>query len=162
MDRRLLARVFAFSMTLVTVWLLGFLLDAAPTDTTAGQSPQAGISALFEPLDVGYARRIITPEIRSKLQLIGEGEIVEVVGHVTCPEGETFTIRTVVTDSNGLQAEGQTVGVCTGKNKQDWIAYASVPGTSPLVEGPAQACGWASWPSLNGTYNWCVRTRLKD
>lgn len=162
MDRRLLARVFASSMTLVTGWLLGLLLNTAPADRTAGESSQTGISALFEPLDVVYARRIITPEIRSKLQLLGEGEVVEVVGHVTCPEGETFTIRTVVTDSNGLQAEGQTEGVCTGKHKQDWTAYAAVTGTTPLEKGPAQACGWASWPSLNGTYNWCVRTRLKE
>lgn len=162
MDRRLLARVFAVSMTLVTLWLLGFLLNTAPADRTAGVSHRTGISALFVPLDVAYARRIITPEILSKLQLIGEGQVVEVVGHVTCPEGEAFTIRTVVTDSNGLHAEGQTEGTCTGKNKQDWTAYAPVPGTTPLEEGPARACGWASWPSLNGTYNWCVRTRLKE
>jgi hypothetical protein len=153
--------VFAFSLTLVTVWLLSYLLNTTPVDRVAGESRQTGISTLFEP-DVAYARRIITPEIRSKLQLIDGGHVVEVVGHITCPEGETFTIRTVVTDSTGLQAEGQTEGVCTGKNKQTWIAYAEVSGATPLAEGPAEACGWASWPSLNGIYNWCVRTRLKE
>jgi hypothetical protein len=162
MNRRLLARVFAISLTLVTVWLFGYLLNTAPAHRFAGESSPTGISALFEPLDVAYARRLITPEIRSKLQLIDEGRAVEVVGHITCPEGESFTVRTVVTDSTGQQAEEQTEGVCTGEKKQTWIAYAEAPGTTSLEEGWGEACGWASWPSLNGTYNWCVRTRLKE
>jgi len=164
MSARILAGSFVLALVLVAICLFGSAALSPTSDGQAGQpgSEQGFVFNPWEPTTV-EARIIFSPEIASRLQLLDGGRKVQVEGHVTCPEGETFTIRTVVSqDSTGAQAEGRVQGVCTGEFRQHWTAIARVQGPTPLEEGNATACGWADVSTYNGIWHWCVRTRLYD
>ena len=165
MSARILAGSFFLAFVLVAIWLFGSAAVSPTSDRQSSQPGQAGsedglVFRPWEPETV-EARIIFSPEIASRLQLLDDGRRVQVEGHVTCPEGDTFTIRTVVSqDSTGVQAEGRVQGVCSGEFRQVWTAIATVRGPTPLEEGNATACGWADVSTYNGTYHWCVHTHL--
>jgi hypothetical protein len=164
MSARILAGSIVLAFVLVALCLFGSVALSPASGQLAGRpgSEQGLVFNPWEPTTV-EARIIFSPEIASRLQLLDGGRRVQVEGHVTCPEGDTFTIRTVVSqDSIGVQAEGRVQGVCTGDFRQVWTAVARVQGPTPLEEGNATACGWADVSTYNGTYHWCVRTHLYD
>lgn len=157
---RVLTGSLTLSFLLIAIWLFGSALALPPSERQLGSEPGLA-SGVWAPT-TAHARRIITPEIASRLQLLREGRRVEVVGHVTCGEGQRFSVDVTVTqDSTGAVATGHTQGTCTGERRQTWTAIATAHGGSTFEEGTALACAEASWPSI-GTVEWCNRVRLEE
>ncbi len=160
MSIRVLTGAVVLSFMLLAIWLFGSAVARPTSERQLGSDPRL-TGGIWEPTTV-YARRIITPEIASRLQLLQDGRRVEVVGHVTCGEGQRFSVEVTVTqDSTGAVATGHTQGTCTGERKQTWTAIATVKGGATFEEGTALVCAEASWPSI-GTVEWCDRVRLQE
>ena len=158
------ARILAMSLTAALLLVAIALFASVNAPSEPEQQPQAEsglISRLWEPTTV-YARRFFTPEIASKLQLLDDARGVVVVGHITCGEGQQFSVDVTVTqESTGASATGDTQGTCTGEHKQHWTAIATADGQASFEAGRAVVCAAATWPSV-GTVEWCDRVRLDD
>src|SRR5688572_2159690 len=84
------------------------------------------------------ARRVITPEFDTHVQMRAGGRDVLFTGPLTCTRGDTWEIEATITQAN-VKGDGRNDGACKG-DLQEWSVRAATEGDENFVDGAARGC----------------------
>lgn len=92
--------------------------------------------------------------------LAADGESLAASGHAICwEETQMFDLRvTVAQSTTHAFAEGRSVGICAGGERQMWETTATLESDPRFEPGPARACAEAVELAKHGiadTHHWC-------
>jgi hypothetical protein len=148
---RLTALVFVGTGVALLVALLG--------PQGAARKPSGGLVARFLASSLGpeaaYARRIISPEFDSPLEISANTRQILATGPLGCETGDKWIVSVVITQGDAT-AEGRTQGHCSGRIGH-WEVQAVARGPASFEPGPAHGC--ATFVTRKGnaaeSFDWC-------
>lgn len=166
MKHRILVLSAAVVCALATVAIILFAASQlAPA--LAGSSSGSLDLAAQQPETI-VARRLISIPfgIDSSLNLLADGQIVQVGGHGNCGEtGQSYKLRVEVTQgSTHARASGATQSACEPDADFNWSTPAFAIPAFDFEPGPAEACGMVivySPYSGASVGQWCKQVELQ-
>lgn len=166
MKHRILILSTAVVSAFATVAL--FLFAASQVAPALADSASSSLDLAVQQPETIVARRMISIPfgIESSLNLLGDGQIVQVSGHGNCGEtGQSYKLRVEVTQgSTHAQASGRTQADCQPGADFHWSTPAFAIPAFDFQPGPAQACGMVIvYSPHNGASvgKWCKQVELQ-
>jgi hypothetical protein len=149
---RLPALVLAATVAAFVVSLLGPQGESGKQNT--------GLVARFLAPNLGpesaYARRIISPEFASPLELAANSRQIFATGPLGCDPGEKWRVDVVITQGDATAA-GHTQGHCSGRIGA-WQVRAVARGPASFQAGRATGCATfltRKGGNVTDTFHWC-------
>ena len=152
-------------LSTVAIALIAIVLFSILVDTASSTFSETG---RVDAASRSRARRLISVPfgIADVQQLNDAGHQLTITVYAFCwEESQIFDLHVrVAQSSTNAFAEGHTINVCAGGERQTWDAMSAVGDATPFLAGPAVACGDAVEYGQHGVadeHQWCKNVELK-